>query len=345
MAMFYVKNKDGITVFINGRAVNQNQDHINYKKLIDALKANDEQKVETLLSIADTIKSNVETIGGKANRITIDDSAIYYQDVNGNKEQLHGVLVQKILSDMKKYGEAAIGHLVAFLDNLMKNPRDFVRNELYEFLMSGNIAITEDGHFLAYKKVRRDFMDIYTGTMDNSPGKLVSIDPEIVDNNRTNTCSRGLHFCTFSYLDHYGHCTDNQILIVKINPRYVHAIPNDYQNAKGRCSEYYVVGVLTEYEDVLKDVNFVDSDYKIENVNLHSEKKPSLKAYANSYGFANGNSVYVATLVDGIERDITTENGLFGVITGKKVHKITQMSIETKSVIALLKRAIAKRRP
>ena len=85
MAMFYVKNKDGITVFINGRAVNQNQDHINYKKLIDALKANDEQKVETLLSIVDTIKSNVETIGGKANRITIDNSAIYYQDVNGNK--------------------------------------------------------------------------------------------------------------------------------------------------------------------------------------------------------------------------------------------------------------------
>lgn len=344
MTMFYVKNKDGITVFINGRAVNQNQDHINYEKLIDALKANDEQKVETLLSIADTIKSNVKNIRGKATRILINDDAIFYQDVNGNKEQLHGVLVQKILGDMRKYGQAAIGHLVSFLDNLMKNPRDFVRNELYEFLMSGNIAITEDGHFLAYKKVRRDFMDIYTGTMDNSPGKLVSIDPEIVDNNRTNTCSRGLHFCTFSYLDHYGHCTDNQILIVKINPRYVHAIPNDYQNAKGRCSEYYVVGVLTEYEDVLKDVNFVDSDYKIENVNLHSEKKPSLKAYANSYGFADGNIVYVATLNNG-ERDITTTNGKTGAISGQPVSFITEMSIETKSVIALLKRAIAKRRP
>lgn len=344
MAMFYVKNKDGVTVFINGRTANQNQDHINYEKLIAALKAKDEQAAESLLSIANTIKSNVKQIGGKANRITIDDSAIYYHDVNGNKEQLHGVLVQKILSDMKKYGEAAIGHLVAFLDNLMKNPRDFVRNELYEFLMSGNIAITEDGHFLAYKKVRRDFMDIYTGTMDNSPGKLVSIDPERVDNDRNNTCSRGLHFCTFSYLGNYGHATNNRILIVKINPRYVHAIPTDYQNAKGRCSEYYVVGVLTEYEDVLKDVNFVNTEYTIDKVDLHSEKKPSLKAYANSYGFANGNAVYVATLNDG-ERDITTKDGKIGVITGRPVNEITTMSIETKSVIALLKRAIAKRRP
>mgnify|MGYP000570714898 CR=1 FL=1 len=95
MAMFYVKNKDGITVFINGRAVNQNQDHINYEKLIDALKANDEQKVETesILNWGD-----MSTLSFHATKV--------YNTIEGGALIMHDEKTKKRIDYLKNFGFA-----------------------------------------------------------------------------------------------------------------------------------------------------------------------------------------------------------------------------------------------
>jgi len=120
----------------------------------------------------------------------------------------------------------------------MQNPSKRAVTELYGFLEKNNLPITSDGHFLAYKKVKQDYTDCYTGTMDNSVGKVVEMERNRVDDDQNNTCSTGLHFCSRDYLNHFG---GERIVIVKINPRDVVSIPTDYNNAKGRACRYEVI--------------------------------------------------------------------------------------------------------
>ena len=128
----------------------------------------------------------------------------------------------------------------------MENPSLRAVEELYGFLEVCMLPITEDGHFLAYKKVRSDFKDIYSGTMDNSVGQVLDMPRNSVDEDKDRTCSSGLHFCAKSYLSHFGswNSSGNRVVVVKINPRDVVAIPSDYNNAKGRTCRYEVVDVL-----------------------------------------------------------------------------------------------------
>ena len=62
-----------------------------------------------------------------------------------------------------------------------------------------------------------------------------------VDDDQNQTCSTGLHFCSQEYLNHFGGA---RTVIVKINPRDVVSIPNDYNNSKGRACRYEVIGEL-----------------------------------------------------------------------------------------------------
>lgn len=143
----------------------------------------------------------------------------------------------------------SIEPLVAFMENLMQNPSYRAVNELYSFLEQNNLPITPDGHFLAYKKVRDTFFDIHSNTMDNSPGKIVEMDRNLVDDDQNNTCSKGLHFCSQEYLDHFGDSTSRTV-ILKINPKDVVSIPVDYNNSKGRACRYEVIGELNVAPDV-----------------------------------------------------------------------------------------------
>jgi hypothetical protein len=130
------------------------------------------------------------------------------------------------------------------MENLMTNPSKRAVDELYGFLEKNSLPITPDGHFLAYKKVRNDYLDIHSGTMDNSVGKIVEMERNEVDDNKDRTCSSGLHFCSQDYLPHFGNGSDNRVVILKINPRDVVSIPSDYNNAKGRACRYEVVGEI-----------------------------------------------------------------------------------------------------
>ena len=123
----------------------------------------------------------------------------------------------------------------------MQNPSKRSVTELYGFLEKGNMPITPDGHFLAYKKVRADYRDCHTGTMDNSVGQIVEMERNFVDDDKDRTCSTGLHFCSRDYLNHFG---GERIMIVKVNPKDVVSIPSDYNDSKGRACRYEVISEL-----------------------------------------------------------------------------------------------------
>ena len=131
--------------------------------------------------------------------------------------------------------------MVKFMENLMSNPSKRAVDELFGFLEKNNLPITPDGHFLAYKKVREDYKDCHTGTMDNSVGQVVEMERNEVDDNKDRTCSSGLHFCSQNYLNHFSGA---HTMILKINPRDVVSIPSDYNDSKGRACRYEVIGEL-----------------------------------------------------------------------------------------------------
>jgi hypothetical protein len=136
--------------------------------------------------------------------------------------------------------------LLNFFKNLMENPSKRAVDELYDFLEAGELPITEDGCFLAFKNVRSNYLDIHSGKFDNSVGKVCEMPRNGVDEDKERTCSYGLHFCSIKYLPHFSDSDGGKTMIVKINPKDVVAIPADYNNTKGRTCRYEVVA---EYKD------------------------------------------------------------------------------------------------
>lgn len=129
--------------------------------------------------------------------------------------------------------------------NIKKNESAESRKDLYGFLMANKIPITKDGHFLAYKKVRDDFKDGYTGKFDNKPGTTVKMNRSEVDNNRDNTCSSGLHVAAWNYANQFD-IMNGRLLEVKVNPADVVAVPPDYNQQKMRVCKYQVIGLAKD---------------------------------------------------------------------------------------------------
>jgi hypothetical protein len=167
-------------------------------------------------------------------------------------------LQQEVLRINRSNGN--LSPLENFVTNLAANPDKEVHAQLYGFISACGLTLTEDGHFLAYKKVRDDFLDIYSGTMDNSPGKTLSMPRFAVEKNPDRTCSAGLHFAAWGYLRHYGASEGTRIVIVKIDPADVISIPSDYNNMKGRACKYTVLKEIAVPEELKNTPVYYDDD-------------------------------------------------------------------------------------
>jgi len=223
-----IVGKSFITLMVDGTTHTVTEQHPNYAAIREAVKTKQLDGIESLINIS----SKVAAFGD--GKVTVDNGRVLYEG-----EELHGAVVDRIL-DMIREGFDA-DPMLAFLENLMKNPSKRAVDELYLWLEKTSLPITEDGYFLAYKKVRDDYKDYYTGTMDNSVGQVLEMPRNKVDDNRDQTCSYGLHFCSLSYLpSYYG--GQGKVMIVKVNPADVVSIPSDYNNAKGRACRYEVIG-------------------------------------------------------------------------------------------------------
>ena len=87
------------------------------------------------------------------------------------------------------------------------------------------------------------------------PGALVQMKRSEVDDNPNNTCSKGLHAAAYRYAkDFGGHHT--RLMEIKINPKHVVCVPQDYNGEKMRVCEYIV---LQECEKMREDV-YYDGD-------------------------------------------------------------------------------------
>lgn len=237
--MSYVKTADAITFSYNGtEVVTVSASHPRFDEVVACVKTLNWNRALELSQPAKMIESN-----GKG-KITVRDGIVWYGDV-----PLHNSLTDRIVRMFEEGSN--VDPMINFLENLMQNPSQDAIEELYEFLAYGQLPITQDGHFLAYKHVREDYRDVHSGRFDNSPGKEVEMNRADVCDDKNVTCAPGLHFCSYEYLAHYP---GNRIVVLKINPKDVVSIPVDYNNTKGRCCYYKVLRDLSEMGDMRRAV-------------------------------------------------------------------------------------------
>lgn len=235
----YIKSPHHIhIVFDGGQSVTVYKSQPNYTAVVEAVRASNWPQA---LDLALPSTKLAKQLDDASNQIT-QSVRVEHGLVLLNDEPMHGTLVDRMLA-MVDEGYDVIP-MANFLENLQLNESYRAVTELYGFLEESNLPITPDGHFLAYKRVSGDFKDIHSGTFDNSPGVVVMMDRNQVNEDKTQTCSAGLHFCSHAYLPSYANSVDNKTILIKINPRDVVAIPDDYNNAKGRCCQYEVVSEI-----------------------------------------------------------------------------------------------------
>lgn len=236
----YIVQGSNITVVIGSKPHTISKTHITYQKVLDAIKASDWDLVKNIIEPVKVVLNY-----GKGN-VSVQGDQLYWK----GKPMNNGLATRMIgmLQD-----EFPIEPMVNFMDNLMQNPSHRAVNELYGFLEKNDLPITPDGYFLAYKKVRNDYMDIHSGTFNNNVGFICEMERNTVDDDKDKTCSTGLHFCSQEYLNHFGG-SDSRTMILKINPCDVVSIPSDYNNSKGRACKYVVIGELgVNPEDAFTD--------------------------------------------------------------------------------------------
>lgn len=231
--VFYTLSSDSVTLYYEGEIYTTTSDSKFWSQIKDAVKKENWEALRNYIDLSSGIKAYAKSSKGA---IEVRDGAVFFHGT-----PIHGALIDRIL-DMQSQG-FEIKPLVALLENIMKNPSYSSREQLYRFLEANKLPITPDGCFLAYKRIRKDWTDCYTGKFDNSIGKVVSMHRALVDDDPNRTCSAGLHVCSLEYL---GHFWGERVVAVKVNPKDVVSVPVDYHNSKMRVAEYTVVEELKQ---------------------------------------------------------------------------------------------------
>ncbi len=234
MSIPMILTSTGIAFVVDNKQYSATNDHPRWVDIISAAREGRFSDLIELVSIPAALKSFLNGVI----QVNEELGTITYKG-----QPVDGSIVGRIM-DMLKSG-FDVNPLVNFLNNLYDNPSRRAVQELYQFLEYGKMPITEDGHFLAYKRVRSDYKSVHDGKTDNSIGSIVEMPRNQVDDCSDNTCSYGLHFCSHEYLRSFS---GEKVVILKINPRDVVSIPTDYNNTKGRACRYEVVGELSEEE-------------------------------------------------------------------------------------------------
>lgn len=262
----YIITPGGASLYLNNKSYNVDSSHPKYNDILQAIRDQDFDSIPEMIDIVAAVNKYANTSGVEVNAET--------SEVTYNGEPIRGYCVDRILAMMAEGFD--IKPMIAYLDNLLKNPSKRAVDELHGFNEYGRMPITPDGYFIAYKRIS-NWYDTYTKTVLNKPAALltdedkgrlpyttgdvtvelvdgvttISMPRHRVDDRADNTCSHGLHFCSQEYLKSFD---GDRIVVLKINPADVVSIPTDYNNTKGRCSRYQVIDVLSP-EDFARAMN------------------------------------------------------------------------------------------
>lgn len=266
----YLLTNGSITLHYGGKTKVIAKGDERFEKVLKAIR---EKRISDVPGIVEGVERYFEEQG-----LDIEDGVL-----NIEGEQMPTELSKRIVS--YKDNSLPFDSLIKFWDNLKQNPSFNSRKQLFKFLENKGHSITEDGCFIGYRGVTEDFKDRHTKTFNNAPGAVCSIPRASVDDNPDNTCSHGLHVGGYEYAKDFG--KSGKLVIVKVNPKDVVAVPNDYNGQKMRVCRFEVIRETVE----MVDTPVVDKAAAKSTKKVDLAARPGLKAglkahkaqYANNH--------------------------------------------------------------
>lgn len=252
-----------ITVILPGadRPLATNSDHPNYEAIVAKVRNDDDDGLEDLFDASKAAAAKFEAL---STRVSVRAGRVYLDG-----DEIDNSLTQQIVRFLDQ-GVDDWEPLVAFFENVLENPDEHSREQLYAFLAAnGNqLTITAAGLIVGYKAVRDDGEGNFTSTRSGyaivdgveitdyvpqtfdsvveMPRSKVTHDPNVA-------CSYGLHVAAFNYAS-TGPVRTGTVLEVYVHPRDVVSVPNDYSAQKIRVCRYVVGEPVDEpYEEAVLD--------------------------------------------------------------------------------------------
>lgn len=204
-----------------------------------------------------------------ANASSTSSPAFHKADVAGEEETVVVAIVdgETVIPDVDKI-EPQLKAIAAKLGtatgvtNFFRRLAQVKRNhsvvDLLKFMEKGELPIADDGTILVYKRLNRQgkgdtlhYTDVHSGQVKQKVGSHVFMAEALVDPNRNNDCSNGLHIARRDYLSAFS---GNVVVLCKLAPEDVISVPI-YDARKLRCKGYTIVAELNDTDARLVSSN------------------------------------------------------------------------------------------
>lgn len=209
---------------------------------VEMVKTTNQEKLAALGAIS-TDDANFHT-DVKEDEVVV---AVTNNGVIPGVENLHRHLRQSAkLKDYKGFTK--------FLERLALVIKDRLHSveDLMKFMETAELPIADDGSILFLKRLKfrgeengkRIFVDCHSGNIRQWVGCKVQVREDLVDPDRRQDCSNGLHVASMSYIRTFG---GDVTILGKVAPEDVFAVP-EYNTNKMRVAAYHIIAELPEEE-------------------------------------------------------------------------------------------------
>ncbi len=228
---------NAMLITFDGNTHSIDDSHPHYDEIYDFLKSGEYEQARKLCEVS------FEIVNWGDGEITVQGGEISFLG-----RPLGDLFTRRIIQMMDENQDR--DPLKLFLGNLFKNPSNRSIEQVPEFVYACDLPITTDGCILTYKKVNDDFTDFHSGKFDNSPGQIVEEDRRFISDDPTQTCSHGLHVCSWHYINPNGGRMfgRGKMILCKVDPADIVCVPVDYERTKMRVCKY----------EVLEEINVED---------------------------------------------------------------------------------------
>ena len=337
----YIVKESGVTLFKDGRQFSAPSDFWSFNRIIEKIKNQDFNGIEDLFNTKEAVEAVQKEVSAEVAESLGEEVRIIGGEVFVGDKKVYNSVTQRLVKMLASGFD--VKPLSNFLKRLLKNPSRTAIQECYPFMEKADVTIDEEGYIIAYKKVRNDYFDIYSGTVNYNIGNIVEMPRNEVDDNRSNLCSDGLHFCSFSYLGHFGSGVGNRVLIVKVDPADVVSIPADYNDAKARACRMEVIGEIEEPKDVLaKTPVYKKTESAPAQLMNEVQETGVVKIYAVPY-IANDAANFALAVSNKVGRGITFAHVDDGSLSDETLKSLTNVYNNLVSVYNVIQDA--ERRP
>lgn len=243
-----------ITIYHGGRSYVADQSHPCYEQIKAGAESGDESVID-LFDMSMAVGKRLSL----SERISVASGRIFLDG-----DEISDGLTRHILRMLSEGVDTAdVRPFVALLENILQNPSQNSREQLYQYIDKYDITITQDGYLVLYKYVNRAgnashgkaYESVHAGPaivngephkngcVPQSIGDVVEMARSHVVDNPYEGCSVGLHVGAWTYVNGYG---GNVKLEIRVHPRDVVSVPFDASHAKVRVCRYTIVGEVTE---------------------------------------------------------------------------------------------------